>query len=75
MIKVTVGDNVERNSVIVDEGKSLREVLTENGVNYSHAVVSLDGVSLDEEELDNSFEDFEVTDRCFLIAVTKADNA
>ena len=46
MIKVTVGNNVKRESVIIDESTTLRACLEANGVDYTRGVMHLDGSSL-----------------------------
>ena len=75
MIKVTVGNNVDRKAVIVDENSTLRTVLEDNGVDYSRGVMHLDGVSLQAGELDKTFASFGITEKCYLLSVVKADNA
>ena len=68
MIKVTVGNNVKRESVIIDENTTLRACLEANGVDYTRGVMHLDGSSLNPGDLD-------ITEKCFLLNVVKADNA
>ena len=46
MIKVTVGNNVKREAVIIDENTTLRSCLEANGVDYTRGVMHLDGSSL-----------------------------
>lgn len=75
MIKVTVGTTVKRESVIVDEQTTLKQVLEDAGVDYSRNVMNLDGASLAPGDLDRTFEDFGIVERCFLLGVVKADNA
>lgn len=75
MIKVTVGNNVKRSNVVVSETETLRNVLEENGIDYTRGITNLDGASLGAGDLDKTFEDFGITDRCFLLNVVKADNA
>lgn len=41
MIKVTVGNNVKRESVIIDESTTLRACLEANGVDYTRGVIPL----------------------------------
>ena len=43
MIKVTVGNNVKRESVIIDENTTLRNCLEANGIDYTRGVMHLDG--------------------------------
>ena len=75
MIKVTVGNNVKRESVIVSPNTTLRSVLEDNGVDYTRGVMHLDGASLQPGDLDKTFESFGITEKCFLLNVVKADNA
>ena len=75
MIKVTVGNNVKRESVIVDENTTLRTVLEDNGIDYTSGTMHLDGSSLKPVEIDKTFADLGITEKCYLLNVVKADNA
>jgi len=75
MIKVTVGNNVKRESVIIDENTTLRNCLEANGVDYTRGVMHLDGSSLNPGDLDYFFSGTATTEKCFLLNVVKADNA
>ncbi len=75
MVKVTVGNNVKRESVIVDSDTTLRTVLEDAGIDYTRGVMNLDGSSLNPGDLDKTFDDFHITEKCFLLNVVKADNA
>lgn len=75
MIKVTIGNNVRRENVIVDEETTLRDCLEANGVDYSRGTMHLDGSSLNPGDLDKTFEEFGIKRSCFLLNVVKADNA
>ena len=75
MIKVTVGNNVERNSVIVDENVTLKSVLEQVEFDYSRTSMNLDGTTLRAGDINKTFADFGITDSCYLLAVAKADNA
>ena len=75
MIKVVVGNNVKRESVIVDSNTTPRKVLEEAGVDYTRGTMHLDGASLQPGDLDKTFESFGITEKCFLLNVVKADNA
>ena len=75
MVKVTVGNNVKRESVIVDSSTTLRTVLEDAGIDYTRGVMHLDGSSLSPGDLDKTFEDFHIAEKCFLLNVVKADNA
>lgn len=75
MVKVMVGNNVKRESVIVDSTTTLRTVLEDAGIDYTRGVMHLDGSSLMAGDLDKTFADFGITEKCFLLNVVKADNA
>lgn len=75
MIKVTLGNNVKRESVIIDENTTLRKALEDNSIDYSRGVMHLDGSSLQPGDLDKTFAQFGITEKCFLLNVVKADNA
>lgn len=75
MIKLTIGNNVKRESVIIDEGTTLREALENNEIDYTRGTMNLDGSSLNPGDLDKTFADFGITEKCFLLNVVKADNA
>lgn len=74
-IKVTIGNNVKRESVIIDANTTLRKALEDNNVDYSRGVMHLDGASLSPGDLDKTFAYLGITEKCFLINVVKTDNA
>ena len=75
MIKVTIGNNVKRRTVILDENTTLRQALEDAEIDYSRGTMNLDGSSLYPGDLDKTFADFGIADKCFLLNVVKADNA
>ncbi len=75
MIKVTIGNNVKREAIIIDKNTTLRAALEDNGVDYTRGVMHLDGSSLQPGDLDKTFADFNITEKCYLLNVVKADNA
>ena len=75
MVKVVVGNNVKRNTVIVDTGTTLRQVLDDHGIDYTRGTMHLDGATLQPGDMDKTFTDFGITEKCFLLSVVKADNA
>lgn len=75
MIKVVVGNNVKRETAIVDSTATLRSVLEDAGIDYTKGVMHLDGSSLAPGDLDKTFANFGITEKCFLLNVVKADNA
>ena len=75
MINVTIGNNMSRKSVIIDENTTLRSALEANNVDYTIGTTSLDGSTLSAGDLDKTFAHFGVTEKCYLLNVVKADNA
>ncbi|MBQ8001290.1 MAG: hypothetical protein IJ298_08880 [Ruminococcus sp.] len=75
MIKVVVGNNVKRETVIVDANTTLRTVLEDANVDYTRGVMHLDGSSLNPGDLDKTFASLGITEKCYLLNVVKADNA
>lgn len=75
MIKVVVGNNVKRETVIIDAGTTLRKVLEDANIEYTRGVMHMDGAPLNPGDLDKTFNDFGITEKTYLLNVVKADNA
>lgn len=75
MIKVIVGNNTVRKTMIVEPSRTLKSVLEEAQVDYSKGAMHLDGATLEPGALNRTFADMGVTEKCFLLNVAKADNA
>ena len=75
MIKVIMGNNVKRKTEILDENTTLREALEDAEIDYTVGIMNLDGSTLEPGDLDCTFSDFGITEKCYLLNVIKADNA
>ena len=75
MIKVVIGNNVKRETKIVDENLTLRKALEDAGVDYTRGSVNMDGATLNPGDLDKTFAQHGITEKCYLLQVVKADNA
>ena len=75
MIKITLGNNVKRKTEILDENTTLREALEDAEIEYTQGIMNLDGSTLSPGDLDKTFADFGITEKCYLLNVIKADNA
>lgn len=75
MIKCIVGNNVKRETKIVNSSATLRQVLEEAGIDYTRGTVNLDGSTLMPGDLDKTFAQHGITEKCYLLQVVKADNA
>lgn len=75
MIKVTIGNNLKRENLILDANTTLRAACEQAELDYSIGVLNLDGASLRPGDLDKTFAELGITEKCFLLSVVKADNA
>ena len=76
MIKVTLGNNLKKETVIVDENTTtMRKALEDSGVDYTVGMMHLDGATLRPGDLDKTFGELGIKEKCFLLNVVKADNA
>jgi len=75
MIKVTIGNNLKRTDEILDANTTLREALESAGIDYTTGIMNLNGSTVSLDDLDKTFADFGITDKCRLLNVVKADNA
>lgn len=75
MINVIVSNNMDRNTVPVDEHVTIKSVLESQDINYSVGMISIDGATLKPGDINKTFADMGVTDKCYLSVIVKADNA
>ena len=75
MITIKVGTNLNRNAVLVNTSKTLREVLTENNINYATTTVFIDGVNLQVGQMDKTLEELNIGEGAYIIAAQKTENA
>ena len=75
MISVTIGNNVNRETVLVSPDTTLRKAMEDIHFDYTRGTMNLDGSSLKPGDLDKTFADFGITEKCYLLSVVKADNA
>lgn len=74
MIEIKIGTNMERKTILAEETKTIKAVLEENEVDYASTQIHLDGVPLTATELNSTFEKVGITEKCYLLAVTKLTN-
>lgn len=70
MINVVVGSSGnpgKRKSVIVGLNSTLRQVLEKAQIDYTKGIVSLDGVVLQSDDLNKTFLQHGIADRCYLL--------
>lgn len=74
-IQVKISANLNRNTVLVDSTRTLKSVLDENNVDYGRGTITLDGSVVPLGGLEKTFDDYGISERCFLSSIIKADNA
>jgi sulfur carrier protein ThiS len=77
MIRLTIGTNTKRSTVVVEPETILADVLEEQEVSTAGAALHLNGTLIPGVDIDNSLEELGVQDNtsATLIAVVKADSA
>ena len=77
MIKAIIGNNAHRDPYFLDENTTLRDALEQAGVDYAATgcSTSIDGITLNPGDIDKTFADFGIKEKCFLLSVVKAVNA
>lgn len=75
MISVTFSSNTTRTTDIVPADTTIRAALESHGIDYTAGMTSIDGATLRAGEIDQTFEELGIGDRCYLMTVVKADNA
>ena len=76
-IRITVGSNLKRNTVLVDDSLTPKQVFEQQDIDYTApgCIASLDGCQLSASDMNRSFADLGITDKAVLTTVVKADNA
>ncbi|MBQ5872342.1 MAG: hypothetical protein IIW69_08080 [Bacteroidaceae bacterium] len=75
MIKVLVGTNMNKKTLIVTPDRTPRSIMEEAGFDYSSGATLLDGVTLQVGQMDKSLAELGIKDECKLISTVKADCA
>ena len=75
MIKVTIGNSLGRAEYMLTPTTTIRQALEQAEIDYARGGVSLDGCPLQSSDLDKTFTEKGITEKCFLLQVVKADNA
>lgn len=80
MVKVRVGNNLKRETVIVDSSSTLRSCFEEAGMKLNGGVVTLDGAAIAPGDMNKTLNELGYTgeegkNECILHSIAKADNA
>ena len=75
MIKAIIGNNMNRNEHDLSENTTIRQALEAAHIDYTRGTTSLDGATLAPGQMDKTFAEMGITEKCYLLNVVKADNA
>lgn len=75
MIKVIYGTTLNKDEALVHPDTTVRNFLEEKDINYETAAPFLDGRPLGTGDLDKSFADLGIKEKCRITSVVKAVNA
>jgi len=75
-IQLTIGTNTKREKITVDNALTPKQVLTQQGIDYSKGQLNLDGSTLTREELNVPLATLlGSAETAMLFSVVKTDNA
>lgn len=75
IVNVKIGTNLNRSTIAVTSDKTIRQLLTDNGINYATTTIFLDGDTVTAGMMDKSLEEIGIKDECYIIASQKTENA
>jgi hypothetical protein len=75
VVRVTVGNNVQKETKDVPSTETLRTTLENANIDYTRGITTIDGSSLKAGDMDKTYAELGITGRTFLLNVVKADNA
>lgn len=73
MVKVTIGTNTKRETVLLEKTTTIRKALEDAGINFGTGTIYLSGRPLIGDELEKSFEALGADEEATLISVVKSD--
>lgn len=75
MIQVVFGTNTNRTTSVVEATTTVREFLESKNFNNPNVTIHQDGIPLQGSMLDKTFAELGVTNKTWISAIQKADNA
>ena len=75
MITITYGDNLNRNVAFADANQTIRDFIAANNFDVGTRSITLQGVTLTDADLDQTFAAKGITERASLLAIARKDNA
>ena len=75
MIKVITGTGLSRTELVIEASSTLMSAAEQAGLNIPAGGITLNGTMVSVSDFNKTFADFNITDKCYLLQVVKADNA
>lgn len=75
MITITFGDNLNRSVAFANPTDTIRDFIAANNFDVGSRSITLQGVTLSDAELDQTFAAKGITERASLLAIARKDNA
>lgn len=75
MIQITFGDNLNRSVAFANPTDTIRDFIAANNFDVGSRSITLQGVTLSDAELDQTFAAKGITERASLLAIARKDNA
>lgn len=75
LITIKIGTNLNREAVMVNTNKTLREVLETHNINYATTTIFVDGVNLKVGDMDKTLEELNIGEGAYIISAQKTENA
>ena len=75
MVRVTLVTNNPRKVVLVEETKTVKQILDENNVNYGNAATAVDGATLNAGEINKTLAELGVQEKVVISVLAHKDNA
>jgi len=74
-IQVQVGTSTNRNTILIDDGETLKTAFERQRISLNGASVYLDGATIQAGDLNKTFSALGCKDTAILTAIAKLDNA
>lgn len=75
IVNCYIGTMIDRTPYAVQTSSTLREACEEANFDFAAGQMQLDGATLRPGDIDKTFDDFGITQTCYLIRVAKLANA
>lgn len=75
MVRLTIALPDNRNTIMVDDSKSIKNIFAENNINPGAGQIMIDGCAATAEEMNSPLRELGIIDVCTVAVCTKLANA